>query len=166
MWMDWIRYAVTEFLFPPGWYNRNVYPKGFVADNAQSKVLAMARIRQLRVQPSMFYCPFFEFQVWKLWCTVIYKKDFSRKWLLHRIMCRVAHVYELTCIMGVFPGHWSGYLKPWFDNVAPHSLSAHRLITLECGPVPPWVKIEVPQSRHFYSLGVLPRWTDRLWRAQ
>ena len=58
MWMDWIRYAVTEFLFPPGWYNRNVYPKGFVADNAQSKVLAMARIRQLRVQPSMFIAVF------------------------------------------------------------------------------------------------------------
>ena len=42
-WMDWVRYSVTEYLFPPGWYNDMPVPKNFIADNSASKVLAMAR---------------------------------------------------------------------------------------------------------------------------
>ena len=42
-WIDWVRYGVTEYLFPPGWYNNEEVPKNFVADNSASKVLAMAR---------------------------------------------------------------------------------------------------------------------------
>ena len=57
-WLDWVRYSVTEYMFPPFWYNHNPniqqepFPKNYVADNAQSKVLAMSRLRQLRVKPS------------------------------------------------------------------------------------------------------------------
>ena len=54
-WIDWLRYSVTEFLFPPFWYNGKEYGrelKNYVADNAASKVLAMARVRQLRVKNS------------------------------------------------------------------------------------------------------------------
>lgn len=50
-WFDWIRYSVTEYLFPNGWYNGDKsYEPGFTADTEASKVLAMARIRQLRVK--------------------------------------------------------------------------------------------------------------------
>ena len=45
-------YSVVEYLFPDGWYNKMKYEEGFVADSAASKVLSMARIRQLRVKPS------------------------------------------------------------------------------------------------------------------
>ena len=51
-WLEWLRYSVTEYLFLPMWYNRQPYINNFVADNAQSKILAMARTRQLRVKPS------------------------------------------------------------------------------------------------------------------
>ena len=53
-WLDWIRYSVTEFLFPPDWYNGMSYKDNFVADNEQSKILAMARLRQLRVTSRKF----------------------------------------------------------------------------------------------------------------
>ncbi|XP_065658368.1 uncharacterized protein LOC100211692 isoform X4 [Hydra vulgaris] len=50
-WWDWIMHSVVEYLFPDGWYNNMKYEKGFAADNAASKVLSMARIRQIRVKP-------------------------------------------------------------------------------------------------------------------
>ena len=56
--MDWARYSIVEVLFPPFWYNHKKFGKelqGFVADSAQSKTLAMARLRQLRVNKSKQY---------------------------------------------------------------------------------------------------------------
>ena len=54
-WFDWARYSVIDYLFPFGWYNWDItrdfeYKKGFTADTMASKVLAMARFRQLRVK--------------------------------------------------------------------------------------------------------------------
>jgi len=55
-WFDWARYSVIEYLFPTGWYNANgtnnafKYPRDMIADAASSKVLAMARFRQLRLK--------------------------------------------------------------------------------------------------------------------
>ena len=57
-WFDWARYSVIEYLFPKGWYNHDdlpegkkfTFPKGMIADSATSKLLAMARFRQLRVK--------------------------------------------------------------------------------------------------------------------
>ena len=57
-WFDWARYSVIEYLFPKGWYNHDdlpegkkfTFPKGMIADSATSRLLAMARFRQLRVK--------------------------------------------------------------------------------------------------------------------
>lgn len=69
-WFDWIRYSVTEYLFPNGWYNGDKsYEPGFTADTEASKVLAMARIRQLRVKSS------------KLRVQIMYRTYFLR-WLV------------------------------------------------------------------------------------
>ena len=50
---------MIDYLFPFGWYNWEdtrefEYKKGFTADSMASKVLAMARFRQLRVKPRKF----------------------------------------------------------------------------------------------------------------
>ncbi|XP_065658340.1 uncharacterized protein LOC100206152 isoform X5 [Hydra vulgaris] len=64
-WFHWTRYSVIEYLFPDGWYNNKMkYPAGFVADSASSKVLAMARFRQLRVsQNSCTKHPVFKYLI-------------------------------------------------------------------------------------------------------
>ena len=75
-WFDWARYSVIEYLFPIGWYNREAtnnkfpYPTGMIADTATSKVLAMARFRQLRVKKSKWFYLF----IYKLTTTRLTKK--------------------------------------------------------------------------------------------
>nr|XP_047143727.1 uncharacterized protein LOC100197078 [Hydra vulgaris] len=87
-WFTWAKYGVIDYLFPNSWYNGDIkgYPKGFVADAASSKVLAMARFRQLRVTPnSCTKHPVFEYLISQ--CNAGYSasseenQDFKAGWL-------------------------------------------------------------------------------------
>ena len=50
-WLDWVEHGLVPYLFPGIWYNGNPnYNTGFVADNEPSRILAMARFRQMRVK--------------------------------------------------------------------------------------------------------------------
>lgn len=52
-WYTWVEESLIPYLFLEKWYNDDPrYKIGFVADNEPSKVLALARFRQLRVQKS------------------------------------------------------------------------------------------------------------------
>ena len=51
----WIDKTFIPYLYPGKWYNGIApYKHQFVADTEPSKIIAMGRMRQLRVKKSMF----------------------------------------------------------------------------------------------------------------
>ena len=51
---SWIENKFIPYLFPASWYNGDPYMARFVADTEPSKIISMARMRQLRVKKSKF----------------------------------------------------------------------------------------------------------------
>ena len=51
---NWLENTFIPYLYPGKWYNGDPYKKQFVADNEPSRIISMARMRQLRVKRSKF----------------------------------------------------------------------------------------------------------------